>query len=128
MIGEFLDSTIRPNEELPRISRRAPASLRRILHRHSPRRARPKRQFLYAQILHIGAGVPVDMEGEEQVVLIIDERRLNFVSDVGRFAVDLGPNIGDLDRLAVLIFSLVGDSPGLGLPNPRAGDIHSGEL
>src|SRR5437588_8600731 len=69
------------------------------------------------------------MQREDQPIIVIDESRLNFVLHVGRRAVDLRPDISRLDRLAILIFSLVRDFASLGFPNPGTGEIQiqSGE-
>ncbi len=68
------------------------------------------------------------MQREEQPILIVDETRVDVVLHIGRFAVQLSANVCSLYGLAVLIFSFIRDLPGLGLPNPRTGEIHSGEL
>src|SRR5437764_3854806 len=68
------------------------------------------------------------MKGEDQPILIVDETRIDFVLYSIALAIQLRALIGNLHRLAVLIFSFIGDLPGLGLPNPRMGDVHSGEL
>src|SRR5438132_10731856 len=109
MIGEFLDSPIRPEVKIPSISRRVAANLRRIFHRHQLRRTLSERQFLHVLDCHNGAGVPVSMEWENKPIIVVDERRLNFVFHVGRRAADLRPDIANPHRLAVLIFTLVSD-------------------
>src|SRR2546429_3880172 len=77
MIGEFLDSPIRPEVKIPSISRRVAANLRRIFHRHQLRRTLSERQFLHVLDCHNGAGVPVSMEWENKPIIVVDERRLN---------------------------------------------------
>jgi hypothetical protein len=59
MIDEFLDSTVRPDEELPSISRRVAASLRRIFDLHSPRRnlPQPHEDFIEAQMRACSEGM-----------------------------------------------------------------------
>src|SRR6266478_3486121 len=114
MIDEFLGSTVRPDEKLPSISRRVTANLCGIFHRHSPRRTLPQWQFLHTQVFYIGAGVPVSMEGEQKPIVIVVETRIDFIFHGVGLAAELGAHIGNLD--------------GLGLPNPRAGEIHSREL
>src|SRR5207302_9699157 len=124
MIGEFLDSPIRPEVKIPSISRRVAANLRRIFHRHQLRRTLSERQFLHVLDCHNGAGVPVSMEWENKPIIVVDERRLNFVFHVGRRAADLRPDIANPHRLAVLIFTLVSDLAGLRLPSPSSREIH----
>ncbi len=68
------------------------------------------------------------MQGEQKPIVIVDERRIDFVFYRVGLAAEFGPQIGNLDRLAVFILPLVRDLVGLGLPNPRMGEIHSGEL
>jgi len=68
------------------------------------------------------------MEREEQPILIVDETRVDVVLHIGRLFVQLRANVCSLDGLAVLILSFERDLPGLGLPNPCTGEIHSGEL
>src|SRR5215210_3161040 len=68
------------------------------------------------------------MQGEQKPIVVVDETRIDFVFYGFRWAAELGAQVGNLDRLTVFILSLVGDLVGLGLPNPRTRDIHSGEL
>src|SRR4051794_15099361 len=68
------------------------------------------------------------MEREQQPVVIVDERRIDFVLHIIRLAVQLRTQIGDLYGLTVLIFSFIGDLILLWLPNPWMRDIHSGKL
>src|SRR5947208_9027357 len=83
MIGEFLDSPIRPEVKIPSISRRVAANLRRIFHRHQLRRTLSERQFLHVLDCHNGAGVPVRMEWVIKPIMVIDERHFSLVWFVG---------------------------------------------
>src|SRR5580704_2644699 len=118
MIDELHDSPIRSHVKIPSISRRVTASLRVVFHRHQRRRTWTYRQFLLGGLCHSGAGIPISMERENQPIIVVDESRLDFVFHVGWRAAELIPVVGDLYRLAVLIFSLVRDLPGLGFPSP----------
>src|SRR5690349_18594310 len=68
------------------------------------------------------------MEGEQKPVVIIDESRVDVRFHIRRLAVELRAKIGSLYGLAVLIFSFIGNFVGLGFPNPRPSDAHTGEL
>jgi hypothetical protein len=59
------------------------------------------------------------MEGEDQPILIVHESWIDFVLHVGRLAVELRAQVGDLYGFAVLIFTFEGDLSGLRLPFPR---------
>src|SRR6266403_2807622 len=83
---------------------------------------------MHTMIGHGCATVPVRMEGEQKPIIIVDEARVDVVLYIGRLAVQLRANVCSLYGLAVLIFSFIRDLVGLGLPNPRTGEIHSGEL
>jgi len=60
------------------------------------------------------------MKREEQVVLIVDESRIDCVLHESGLAANLRAQVHKLHRLARLVFSLVGDPAGLGLPHPRS--------
>ena len=123
MIDEFLDSTVRPDVEVPCVSRRIAANLRWILHRHELGGALSNRQFLVVLHFHIRASVPVNMEREERPIIVVDEGRLNVIFHVGGRAVQLRAKVCYLHRLAVFIFRFIGHLPGLGLPLPGTTEI-----
>src|SRR5664280_1996509 len=68
------------------------------------------------------------MEREHQPIIIVDETRIDVVLHVRRLAAELRAQIRNLHRLAVLIFSLVGDLAGLGFPDPCSRDIDAWKL
>src|SRR5439155_13411765 len=68
------------------------------------------------------------MKGEEQPILIVDEGRVDFVLHDGRLAAELRAQVRKLHRLARLVFPLVGDLVGLGLPDPRSREFDPGEV
>src|ERR1044072_7353987 len=68
------------------------------------------------------------MERKQQPVVIVDERRIDFVLHIVRLAAQLRTQIGDLYGLTVLVFSVIGDLILLWLPNPGMRDIHPGKL
>lgn len=73
---------------------------------------------MHAPIDRGGAGVPVNMEGSDKPLIIVDESSINYVfHDVG-LAAGLGAHIGDLDRLTVFALPFIGDLVSLGFPNP----------
>src|SRR5262249_29568775 len=115
--------SVRSQKQVPGISRSLAANLRSIFHRTQFRRTRANRQFLLVLFGHRRAGVPIGVEGEDEPIIVVDERWLNFVLHVGRRAIDLRTLVANLDRLSFLIFSLKGDLTGLGLPGPGAGKI-----
>src|SRR5713226_4685879 len=123
MINELYDSPIRPDVKIPSVSRRVATNLRRIFHRDKLRRTLSDRQFLVVLLHYVRASVPVKMEREDRPIIVVDEGRFNFIFQVGRHAVELRAEIGNLDRLAVLVFSFVGDFSGLGLPLPGMREI-----
>src|SRR5229473_5197926 len=98
MIDEFFDSVVRPDVQIPSISRRVAAV--RIFYCHQLRRTLPQRQLLHAHLLHMGAwGVPINMEREKQPIIIVDEKPVNFaLHDVG-FAGELRLNKSNFHRL-----------------------------
>src|SRR5438445_13200218 len=59
------------------------------------------------------------MEGEQQPVVIIHERRLYLVFHGVGLAVELRAQVGNFDWLTILIRSLEGNLAGLGLPLPN---------
>ncbi len=68
------------------------------------------------------------MEREQQPVVIVDERGIDFVFHLVRLRVQLRAKISRLYGFTVLIFSLIGDLVLFGFPNPLVRNIHSGEL
>ncbi len=58
------------------------------------------------------------MEGEQKPVIIVDERRLDFVLHLVGLAGELRAVVRNLHRLAVFVRTLIGDFAGLGLPLP----------
>src|SRR5438132_1031378 len=127
VVDELLDAVVFADVEVPGVAGGV-TDIRGILHRDQLGRAVAQRQFLLALVLYIGAGVPVSMEGEQKPIVIVDETRIDFVLDGVGLAAKLRANVCSLYGLAVLILSFIGDLPGLGLPDPRTGDIRSGEL
>src|SRR5882762_7417993 len=127
VVDELLDAVIFADVEVPGIAGRVTA-VRGILHRHQLSRAVANGQLFHALIGHRGAPVPVSMEGEQKPIVIVDESGIDFVFYGVGLAAELGAQVGSLDRLTVLVLSLVGDFVGLGLPLPRTGDTYSGEL
>src|SRR6202051_4394490 len=127
MIDEWPPRPIRHDINTPSVSRRVATNLRRIFHRDKFRRTLSDRQFLLVLLHYVRASVPVNMEREERPIIVVDESRLDFIFHVGRRGVELRAEIGNLDRLAVLVFSFVGDFSGLGLPLPgqREGQLES---
>src|SRR6266403_1672775 len=89
MIDELHASPIRPDVKIPSVSRRVATNLRRIFHRDKLRRTLSNRQFLLVLDRHIGAGVPVRVEREDEPIIVVHESGLNFVFHVGRRAVEL---------------------------------------
>ena len=63
-----------------------------------------------------------------QPIIVVLEARVDVGLHVSGLTVELAPQIGDLHRLAVLVFALIGDLAGLGLPGPSARDIDAREL
>src|SRR5271169_4818233 len=59
------------------------------------------------------------MEGEQKPIVIVDETRVDLLHGIG-LAAELGAQVRNVHRLAVLIFALERDLVGLGLPGPRA--------
>src|SRR6185369_9331852 len=96
-----------------------------ILHGDQLGRAVALWQWFHTLITGGGAFVPVSMERKQQPVVIVDERRIDFVLHIVRLAVQLRTQIGDLYRLTALIFSFIGDLILLWLPNPGMREIHS---
>jgi len=80
----------------------------------------PQRQFVHARVFYFGAAVPDKMKREEQVILIVDESRIDLVLHDSGLAANLRAQVHKLHRLARLAFSLIGDPVGLGLPHPRS--------
>src|SRR3954466_2574178 len=81
----------------------------RILHRDLPGGTLSQRQLLHAGILHRGAGVPDEMEREQEPVLIVEETGIDFVLHDRALACELGARVRDLDGVAALVLPLVGD-------------------
>src|SRR5262245_21192391 len=67
------------------------------------------------------------MEREDDPVVVVDERRVDLVLYGVRFLIEVSLKVGDLQRLAILVFALVGDSARLGLPDPGTVDILSAQ-
>src|SRR5262249_41709049 len=65
---------------------------------------------------------------EGQPILIVVESGVDLLLHVGRLAVQLRAKVCSLYGLALLIFSFIRDLVGLGLPNPRTGEIQTGGL
>src|SRR3954447_14269822 len=72
------------------------------------------------------ATVPHHVEWEEQPILVIDERRFDFAFYRVTLAVELRALIGDLDRVAFLVFAFVREGVGLRVPFPTAGNGTAG--
>src|SRR6202007_3144128 len=71
-IGHFFDSTVGADVEVPGITRRITA-IGRILYRDLLRGTFPQWQILHAGIFHRSVGVPDDMKGEDEPIIIIQE-------------------------------------------------------
>src|ERR1700723_824073 len=108
MIDELPPPPIPPDVKIPCVSRRVATNLRRVFHRDKLRRTLSDRQFLLVLFHYVRASVPVNMEREDRPIIVVDESRLDFIFHVGRRGVELRAEIGNLDRLAVLVFSFVG--------------------
>src|SRR5262249_9814612 len=68
------------------------------------------------------------MEREDDPVGVVDERRLGLLLYGVRCLTEFRRKPGALQRLALLVLALVGDSARLGLPEPGTGDILSAQL
>src|SRR5215470_8930020 len=68
------------------------------------------------------------MEGKEQPILIVVETWIDFFLHVVRLAAELRAHVSNLHRIARLVFSLIGDPVGFGLPDPALRDFESGQI
>src|ERR1700722_15361380 len=68
------------------------------------------------------------MEWKPQPILIVVETRIDFILHVVRLAAELRTHVGNLYWIAVLVFSLIGDPVGFGLPDPALSDFESGKI
>src|SRR6185369_10919952 len=127
MIDELLHTAVVADVEIPGVAGRVTA-VRWILHRDQLGRAAALWQWFHPLIGGGGAFVPVSMEWKQKPVVIVDERRIDFVLHIIRLAVKLRTKIGRLYGFTVLIFSFIGDLILFGLPAPLARNIHSREL
>src|SRR6185369_8255979 len=127
MVDELLHPPVFADVEIPCVAGRVTA-VRWILHGDQLGRAVALWQWFHTLITGGGAFVPVSMEWEQQPVVIVDERRIDFVLHIVRLGVQLRTQIGDLYRLTVLIFSIIGDLILLWLPNPGMRETHPGKL
>src|SRR5215467_12656429 len=63
------------------------------------------------------------MKREDQPIIIVGETGIDLLLHVVRLAAKLRAHVRHLDRLAVLVFTLVGDSVSFGLPGPGPRDF-----
>src|SRR5262249_53554519 len=127
VIDELLDAVVVADVEIPGVAGGV-TTIGGILHRNQLGRAVAQGQLLLALVLYIGARIPVSMKREQEPIIIVHESRIDFVLDGVGQAAKLRTDVCGLYGLAVLILSFIRDLPGLGLPNPRPGDIHAREL
>src|SRR5215467_621258 len=83
---------------------------------------------MLARLFHFGAAVPGKMQGEEQPILIVEESRINFVLHDSRLAAELRAPVRKLHRLTLLVFPLIGDLVGLGLPDPTSRNFYLAQI
>src|SRR5258708_12973791 len=104
------------------------ANMRRVFHSDLLGRTLAWRQFVRAFVFHAVPGVPDQMKREDQPILIVDETRIDIFLDVVRLAAELRTYVCNLHRIACLVFPLIGDAVGFGLPGPRPGEFESGNV
>src|SRR6202040_2311577 len=126
-IDKLLNAVVFADVEFPGVAGRVTAFIG-ILHWDHLGRAAAHRQFVHTLIGDASASVPVSMQGKQKPIVIVIETRIDIILHIVRLAAELGAQVRSLDRLAVFILPLIGDLIRLRLPNPRTGDIHSGEL
>src|SRR5262249_22924876 len=112
------DPAVIADEERPGVTRRV-ATLRGIPHHDLPGGPLPQRELLDAFVLYCRAGIPGEMQGEQEGVRIIDERRLDDGLDDLVLARKLRARVRDLDGFAAFVPSLVRDPVSPRLPDPR---------
>ena len=96
------------------------AATRRVLHHHLPGLPLPERKLVHAGVLDRRSGVPDEVEGEQQPVLIVEEAGIDHLLHEGVLARELGADVGDLHVLPGLVLPLEGDPVLLRLPDPGA--------
>src|SRR5438045_5461515 len=109
MVDEVLHAVVFGDVEVPGVAGRVPASFRGILHYDQPGRASSHRQFLHTFVGHRSTLVPVGMERKDQPIVIVDESRFDFVLQAVWMDAALRLDVSDLDRLTVIVFSLVSE-------------------
>src|SRR5262249_38005551 len=77
-------------------------------------------QLLHSRILDRRTGVPDQVEGEQEPVLIVEEAGIDDFLHERVLTGELGADVGDLDVLARLVLPLEGDLVLLRLPDPGA--------
>src|ERR1700751_519810 len=125
---KLLDHVVRSDVHLPSVAGTVTAALGRVCHENAPGGTPAHRQFVHARIFHFSGGVPTGMERKEQPILIVVETRIDFILHVVRLAAELRAHVGNLYRIACLVFSLIGDPVGFGLPDPALSDFESGNV
>src|SRR5207253_5263305 len=71
-----------------------------------------------ALIDRAGALVPIGMEREQNLIIVVDEARVDLIFHGVGLTAKVGAYIGNVDRLTVFIRPFVADFAGLGLPLP----------
>src|SRR5438270_5885539 len=108
-IHKLLHSVGGPDPEFPSVARCEAAGLSRILHDHMSCRAAADRKLLRAQVLHVRAGVPLNVVRKDQPILVVDKGRLHFVTHFRRLSAQFRLDVGHTYWLAIFVFRLEGN-------------------
>src|SRR5215468_1437014 len=122
VVDELLEALVFADVELPGVAGRV-ATLRGVLHHDPSGGLFTDGHFLDALIGHRCPVVPGYVQREQQHIVIVDERRIDFVLYSIALATELVALIGNLDWFAFLIRSVVGDSVGFWFPHPGSGNF-----